>query len=151
MIGLSSGLLVCVVPNRDRYHQSVRAALVKDGWTIKDDPLHLKWGRRDLYVDLSAERLLVAERGTEKIAVEIKTFGGESEVADLQQAIGQYLTYLAVLSRVYPEWNLYLAVHEDIFVDLFGDDPLGQLLLEEYKPSIIVFNPQQEVIVRWIP
>jgi hypothetical protein len=57
----NSSFWVCVVPNRDRYHQSVRAALVKDGWIIKDDPLHLKWGKRDLYVDLSAERLLVAE------------------------------------------------------------------------------------------
>jgi hypothetical protein len=72
--------LVCVVPNCDRYHYSVRAALVEDGWIIRDDPLHLEWGRRDLYVDLSAERLPVAERGTEKIAVEIKTFGGNRKL-----------------------------------------------------------------------
>jgi XisH protein len=138
------------VPQRDRYHEALKSALIKAGWTIQNDPLHLKWGKRDLYVDLSAERLLVAERGIEKIAVEIKTFGGVSEVTDLQQAFGQYLMYLAVLSRVYPGWKLYLAVHEDVFVDLFEDDPLGQLLLEEYQPLLIVFNPNQEVIVRWI-
>ncbi|MGH7999083.1 MAG: element excision factor XisH family protein [Brasilonema sp.] len=30
------------MPVRDRYHQSVKNALIKDGWTITDDPLHLK-------------------------------------------------------------------------------------------------------------
>jgi hypothetical protein len=48
-----------------------------------------------------------------KIAVEIKTFGGDSEVADLEQAIGQYFTYLSVISRNYPARVLSIAVHED--------------------------------------
>ncbi|MDZ8262467.1 MAG: element excision factor XisH family protein [Nostoc sp. ChiQUE01b] len=43
-------------------------------------------------MDLAAEKLLIAEKGTQKIAVEIKTFSGESEIADLEQAIGQYFT-----------------------------------------------------------
>ncbi|MCY6494275.1 element excision factor XisH family protein [Leptolyngbya sp. GGD] len=32
-----------------------------------------------MYVDLAAERLIVAERGQERIDVEIKTFGGASD------------------------------------------------------------------------
>lgn len=36
-------------------------------------------------MDLAAEKLLIAEKGTQKIAVEIKTFSGDSEVADLEQ------------------------------------------------------------------
>ena len=31
------------MPARDIYHNAVKNALVKDGWTITDDPLHLKW------------------------------------------------------------------------------------------------------------
>ncbi|GAX45208.1 XisH protein [Tolypothrix sp. NIES-4075] len=77
------------MPARDRYHKNVKNALIKDDWTITDDPLHLKWGKKDLYADLGAQRLLVAEKGVQKIAVEIKTFGGDSEVADIEQAIGQ--------------------------------------------------------------
>ncbi|WP_308189114.1 element excision factor XisH family protein [Nostoc mirabile] len=40
-----------VKPVRDRYHENVKNALIKDGWTITDDPFHLKWGKRDMYVD----------------------------------------------------------------------------------------------------
>jgi hypothetical protein len=138
------------MPARDRYHERVKKALIKDGWTITDDPLHLKWGKKDLYVDLGAEKLLTAQKGTQKIAVEIKTFGGDSEVADLQQALGQYFTYCAVMSRNYPDWILYIAVHEDVFIDVFEEDPLGRLLLEDYKIPFLVFNPEQEVIARWI-
>jgi XisH protein len=138
------------MPARDRYHENLKNALIKDGWRITDDPFHLKWGKKDLYVDLAAEKLLIAEKGTQKIAVEIKTFSGESEVADLEQAIGQYFTYLAVMSRNYPDRVLYIAVHEDIFTDIFEEEPLGKLILEDYKIPLIVFNPKREVIVRWI-
>ncbi|MEH2248938.1 element excision factor XisH family protein [Nostoc sp.] len=128
----------------------MKNALIKDGWTITDDPFHLKWGKKDLYVDLAAEKLLIAEKGTQKIAVEIKTFSGDSEVADLEQAIGQYFTYLAVMSRNYRDRVLYIAVHEDVFTDIFEEEPLGKLILEDYKIPLIVFNPKREVIVRWL-
>lgn len=74
----------------DKYHQSVVRALTKDGWTITDDPLQLQVGRHNLAIDLGAERTLIgAEKGVQRIAIEIKTFGGASPVADLQQAVGQ--------------------------------------------------------------
>ena len=40
------------MPGRDVYHNHVKHALIKDGWMITDDPLHLEWGVKDLYVDL---------------------------------------------------------------------------------------------------
>lgn len=58
------------MPRRDIIHEAVKNALVKDGWTITDNPLFLEYGTEDMYVDLGAERLLAAERGTERIAVE---------------------------------------------------------------------------------
>ena len=64
------------MPNRDRYHDKVRLALEKDGWLITGDPLRLRWGRQDMYVDLAAEKLLLAIKDNQQIAVEIKTFGG---------------------------------------------------------------------------
>jgi len=85
------------VPARDRFHYHVRNALVQDGWTITDDPLRLQWGVKDMFVDLGAERLLAAEKGQRKIAVEVKSFLGLSEMEDLEQAIGQYIVYHDVL------------------------------------------------------
>lgn len=35
---------------RDIYHEHVRDALDKDGWRITQDPLHLQWGLKDMYV-----------------------------------------------------------------------------------------------------
>jgi hypothetical protein len=46
---------------RDVYHNTVITALVKDGWRITDDPLVLKWGQKDLYIDIGAEELVAAE------------------------------------------------------------------------------------------
>lgn len=62
---------------KDKYHDAVKNALVKDGWTITHDPYRISFGIERVYVDLGAERMLAAERGKEKIAVEIKTFASE--------------------------------------------------------------------------
>jgi hypothetical protein len=62
------------MPAPDIFHDQVKNALVKDGWTITDDPLTIQWGRKKLYVDLGAERLLAAAKSGRKIAVEIKSF-----------------------------------------------------------------------------
>ena len=48
---------------------AVKHALIQDNWLITHDPLSLKVGRKDLFVDLGAERFLAAERQGEKIAV----------------------------------------------------------------------------------
>lgn len=63
---------------KDLYHEVVKEALIKDGWTITHDPYKIKLSRTKLNVDLGAEKLLVAEKENSKIAIEIKTFGGDS-------------------------------------------------------------------------
>ncbi len=72
------------MPARDAYHQIVRTALEKESWQITHDPLRLVLGRRKGYVDLVAEKLLAAQRGTRKIAVEIKSFLGASTLDELE-------------------------------------------------------------------
>ena len=64
------------MPAKDLYHDTVCTALIKDGWTITHDPLILKIGGRSVFVDLGTQKLIAAERGSEKIAVEIKSFLG---------------------------------------------------------------------------
>ena len=101
------------MPAKDLYHEAVRNALIKDGWTITHDPLRLRLRRgKSLFVDLGAERLLAAERGTEKIAVEIKSFARASDMKDLEDAVGQFVLYAHLLRRSDPDRVLYLAVPE---------------------------------------
>ena len=47
---------------KDKFHDSVKTALIKDGWTITADPLQIKLGDIDAYIDLGAEKLLTAEK-----------------------------------------------------------------------------------------
>jgi XisH protein len=137
------------VPARDIYHESVRAALVKDGWVITHDPLRLEWGAKDVFIDLGAERLLWAEREGEKIAVEIKSFVGKSDIDDLEKALGQYILYHDVLAERQPERTLYLAVHVDVFHNLF-EEPIGELLLKNSRFRLLVFDARTEEVLEWI-
>lgn len=138
------------MPARDLYHDMVKRALEKDGWKITHDPLKLKLGRRDMYVDLGAERLLAAEKSGQQIAVEVKSFVGAAPVHDLEEALGQFILYHDVLQELEPQRQLYLAVPFKTFSDFF-EEPLGQLLLKNNRAQLIVFAPREEVIVKWIP
>lgn len=137
------------MPARDTHHNAVKNALIKDGWAITHDPLTLDWGHRNLFVDLAAERLVSAEKAGRKIAVEIKSFSGASEVHDLQNAVGQYQLYRSIMARTHPERALYLAISAEVFDNLFVDD-VGELVMNDYAFSLIVFDERQEVLVKWI-
>lgn len=79
------------MPAKDIYHDTVKRALQKDGWTITHDPFPLQIGKKRLAADLGAERLINAEKGLQRIVVEVKSFIGQSDVKDLEQALGQYV------------------------------------------------------------
>ncbi len=50
------------MPARDIYHNVVKTALVKDGWTVTHDPFRIRLAKnKNLFVDLGAERLIAAE------------------------------------------------------------------------------------------
>ena len=136
------------MPARDKCHDAVRNALIKDGWTITHDPSRLVWGKRDMYVDLGAKRLLGAVKGEQEIAVEIKSFLGASEIADLEKAIGQFSLYRTVMEEVEPGRGLYLAVPQKVMDSLFSDD-LGRLVLRGNLVRLISFDPSEEEIVQW--
>jgi hypothetical protein len=101
------------MPAKDTYHDAVRAALIRDGWTITHDPYTILFGLDNLYADLGAEKTLGAERGDEKIAVEIKSFLGTSGLRDFELALGQFLFYRTLIDRTEPERTLFLAVPAD--------------------------------------
>ncbi len=133
----------------DLYHDAVKTALIKDGWTITDDPLMLSYGNEDVYVNLGAERTIGAEKEGRKIAVEIKSFLGRSKIKDLRDAIGQYVMYREILVESKFERILYMAVTEDSYKSIL-DTTFGRLFIDREKIKIIVFDPENEVIVKWI-
>jgi hypothetical protein len=138
------------MPRKDIYHDTVKRALIKEGWTITHDPFPLSIGEKNLSVDLGAERLISAEKAWQKIVVEIKSFVGRSEVKDLQQAIGQYIMYQRIMSYEKIDHLLYLAVKKDTYRSLFEIE-LGQIFLTDNFIRLIVFDEEDEEITQWIP
>lgn len=139
------------MPARDYYHQTVCDALRKDGWTITHDPYRLKLTRKkNLYIDLGAERLIAAEKGIQKIAIEIKSFRSASEMQDLEQAVGQFVLYENLLAKYEPDRKLYLAIPEDIKASVFEEEA-GQILIENQIIRLFTFNLNAKEITQWIP
>jgi XisH protein len=136
------------MPAQDVYHNQVRNALIKDGWTITHDPYTMTFGQRDVFVDLGAERILAAERGDERIAVEVKSFQGSSDIRDLEVAVGQYVFYRSLLVRFDPGRKLVLAVPVTAFANTL-QEPIARPVLSDLSIALIAFDPQTEVITQW--
>ncbi|WP_155744326.1 element excision factor XisH family protein [Scytonema sp. UIC 10036] len=101
-------------------------------------------------LDLGAEQLLAADRGEEKIAVEIKTFLSDSPLTDYHAALGQFLNYRLALEISEPNRILYMAVPINIYESFFKRE-FAQISVERYQIKQIVYDPIQEVILQWIP
>ncbi len=138
------------MPARDLYHDAARNALVEDGWTITHDPYKVQLGKKDLFIDLGAKKLLAAEKGERKIAVEVKSFVGRSEVEDLRNALGQFVLYRNVLKEKDPGREIFLAIRASVFIDVF-QEPLGEMLIRNGEVRLIVFDQTKERILRWVP
>jgi hypothetical protein len=148
------------MPQRDIIHNIVKQALIKDGWKITDDPYVISYGERFLFVDLGAVetypfnhfagQLIGAQREGKRIAVEIKEFRGNSPIADLEQAIGQYVLYRLLLNRVDPEREIYLAV-TDIMYDEIFNEPIGEVVVHDLPLQLLVVNLEATEVQQWIP
>lgn len=137
------------MPQFDKYHEVVKNALIKDGWTITDDPLTIEFEDARLFADLGAERTLAAQKGEEKIAVEIKVFGSVSSYSDLEKAVGQYQIYRVFLKRKEPERNVFLAVSETIYQKFFQRESV-KVIVSDLKIDLLIFNEDTEEITQWI-
>lgn len=134
---------------RDIFHHAIREALEVEGWQITHDPLVLKLGGLRLEVDLAAEQVFAAERGVERIAVEVKSFISKSKLNDFYGAKGQYDVYRTGLRGDAVTRKLYLAIDTDIFASFFQKS-LILSVLEEDSISLLVFDTATKRIVQWI-
>jgi glucose-6-phosphate 1-dehydrogenase len=134
---------------RDKFHEEVRTALENDGWLITADPLSFKVGKVQVQIDLGAERLIAAEKGAEKVAIEIKTFGHISFITALYEAVGKYIICRNVLKIIQPERVIYLATPESVY-NRFFDEPVLQKMMEEENFKLVVCNQNTQSITKWI-
>jgi XisH protein len=133
---------------RDLFHDAVRNGLEKEGWLITRDPLELEWEDVKVKIDIAAEKLLSAERGEKKIAVEIKSFISNSAISDFHTALGQFLNYRIMLEVQEPTRQLYLAVPLETY-ETFFQTRFALTVVERYQLKTIVYDPVMEEIVKW--
>jgi hypothetical protein len=133
---------------KDKYHELVRRSLENDGWIITDDPLFVNTQKRQIKIDLGAERLIGAEKDDQKIAVEIKSFINLSQVYDFYRALGQNLYYSVALEFIHSDRVLFLAIPEDIYNDFFAE-PITSEIVRRFSIRLIVYSVEKETIVQW--
>jgi hypothetical protein len=138
------------MPAKDFYHDAVKNALVRDGWTILAEDYALTLGGDRLYADIAAEKPLILERGNRKVLVEVKSFLGRSFIFELERAIGQYTIYRDILEETQTEFELYLAVPLGVYRDGFQRD-LAKMTVRRNRICLLVFDPDREEVTEWIP
>lgn len=135
---------------KDIYHDIVKRALISDGWTITSDPYVIRPDKKTKYeVDLSADKVIAANKQNEKIAVEIKSFIGQSIPYEFHNALGQFLNYFVHIKNLDTERVLFLAISERTHKTLLTRPSLINVL-EFYKVHLIIFDETTEKIKQWI-
>lgn len=134
---------------KDIYHDLVKEALLKEGWTITHDPYPMEQWDPEWEIDLGAEKIIGAEKESQKIAVEVKSFLAASFAYEFHQALGQYVNYLLGLSQIEPDRALYLAVPLDVWETEFQRKGI-RFSVEKMNISIVVYDVQKKRIEQWI-
>ena len=137
------------MPKLDIIHNPVKNALIKDGWSITDDPYIIQYRRTTLYADLGVERSIAAERDGQRLVVEVKSFVGASKIQDLKEALGQYDIYRYLLEETAPDRKLYIAISIVTYNTFFTQD-VAQLILNKHQLPIVVVDIEAEEITQWI-
>lgn len=89
-----------------------------------------------------------AERGTEKIVVEVKSFLNRSLTYDFYGAYGQFRFYRRGILKTDPESILFLAIPNDVYskIELRS---FYMELIEDEKIFLLIFNPLTRTIESW--
>lgn len=134
------------MPAKDRYHDTVIRALVKDDWIVTDEQVAVILGERRLWIDIEAIR--ASERLA--ILVEVKGFERMSSPVDyLAEAVGKYVLYRAALDYGNVTAPLFMAVPIAAYDGNLSED-IGRQAIAHANINLIVFDPVEEEIVRWI-
>ncbi|MGK7947128.1 MAG: XisH family protein [Microcystaceae cyanobacterium] len=137
------------MPAKDMYHDAVKNALIKEGWTITADPYTIRYQEIQLFADLQIDRTVEAQKEGQPIIVEIKSFISRSPMRELETALGQYIIYRIFLKAIVAEIPVYLAISLKIYQSFFQQKAI-QLILKETQIRLIIVNVLKEEIIQWI-
>ena len=137
------------MPRKDRIHEAVKSALVKDGWTVTDDPFRIFYEDVDVYADLRIEKIEGDPGVRRALVIEIKSFLDASAFRGLEGALGQYAAYRSLLKVVAPEHELYLAVAATIYESEFQRESF-RLIIQDNQVALLVVDVPREEVVQWI-
>ena len=134
---------------KDIFHEAVKKALIKDGWTITDDPLRLLSKEEGgIETDLGAEKMIIAQKELQRIAVEVKSFNNPSLIHDFMRATGQYVSYETAILQKHLNRQMFLAMPYYVFEKLQLLDFITAVI-ERFHMKIILYNPENETIEEW--
>ncbi|HAN74531.1 MAG TPA: XisH protein [Planktothrix sp. UBA8402] len=138
------------MPAKDIYHEAVKNALIKEGWTITADPYPLEYEDVELYPDLAVEKVISEEQKQRKIIIEIKSFISSSLMKDFELALGQYILYRDLIQLAQDEYQeIYLAIKDEIY-DTFFQRKSIKAVVKLNQVALLVINTDKEEIVQWI-
>ena len=123
------------------YHDPLPA-----GWTIREEQFPIGYKGLSAFVDLVATSA-TTHAGIQVIVVEVKGFRPRFNMSELEKAIGQYLIYKSWVARLYPTWDVYLAIGSHV-EGLFDSEPI-RAVREDYGIRLIVIDMHQERIISW--
>jgi hypothetical protein len=132
---------------RDKYHQPIKESLELAGWLVYENQ-RLRFGAHNLNIDLIAH-LITADRGMEKIAVEVKDFSSFMPMGRVYEAIGQCLVYKGILQRADPERQLYMGISQAAARILFREMNI-QIIVDDYGLRFLIVNIKERRIVEWL-
>ena len=135
---------------KDIFHDNVREAIRKEGWIVTAEQWRIDLEVTYLEVDLMAENLLIADKGGEKIAVEVKSFVQKSIIYTFHEAIGQYLDCQSALKEIDPNRIVFLALPIAAYNNEVFQGRFIQKRLREENINLIVFDPITNTVEKWI-
>ena len=137
------------MPAEDKIHKAVRNALLKDGWTITDEPFTIEYESDRFYADICAFREENVDVAQRVIVVEVKSFAGASPMREFEQALGQYEIYRDLLAMNALDYSLYLAIDDSAYQKL-SLRPTFRLICMRHHVALLIVEAQKEEIIQWI-
>ena len=137
------------MPAKDKYHNHIREALKKEDWKITHDPYIIEVQGVNYQVDLGAEKIIAAQKGSNKIAIEVKSFLKESVVSEYHTALGQFLNYKIGLEETEKDRTLYLRIPKSAYYRI-KRLPFLMKSIKIYEIKLVVFDINLKKIVAWI-
>jgi hypothetical protein len=135
------------LPAKDRYHDTVKHALVKDSWTITGEHVKIGIENRALYIDIEA----TSASAHMVVLIEVKELEDVlSPIEALAHAYGKYALYRLALDDAGRDINLYLAVTQAAYQGILSEK-IGKLAIANAQIALMIFDPEREEIVEWIP